>query len=387
MKKFPSKNCQKFAGAAQLLGIGLVFLSMATPDALAQGRAATVFVETVERSEIRDTQDVIGRLVATKRSDIATRIAGVVKSVEFKIGDQVASGRTLIKLDAARFEIEKRANEAAIVAAKAGLSVAQAKLKLAQQTFKRQADLKNSTAFSRSRFDDLKQAIEQSRSEVSLADAQMQMAKVGLDRANYQLTHTVIVAPFDGIAIARQAQPGEYLQAGGLVATLLDITDLEIAADVPGAIAEGLFPGTPVTASFESGLVRQLSVRTAIPVQNSSTRTRLVRFTVDLTGLQPSQIAVGGTITLKVPVSAARSVTTVPKDALLRGSDGWMVYAVEKNKALPRPVVLGQTVGNRMEVISGVKPGAVVVVRGNERLRPGQSVRAKPVAPPRPKQG
>jgi RND family efflux transporter MFP subunit len=386
MKNSLLRNRQAFAGAALLVGISIVVLA-ATQDARAQRRAATVFVETVDQSEIRDTQDVIGRLVATRRSDIATRIAGVVKSVAFRIGDQVANGRTLIKLDAARFEIEKRANEATIGAAEAGLSVARAKLRLAQQTFKRQADLKNSTAFSRSRFDDLKLAIEQSRSEVGQAGAQLQMAKVGLDRANYQLTHTVIVAPFDGIVIARQAQPGEYLQAGGMVATLLDIKDLEIAADVPGAIAEGLKPGTAVTARFESGIVRRVSVRTAIPVQNSSTRTRLVRFTVDLEGLQPSRVAVGGTITLEIPVSAVRTVTTVPKDALLRGRGGWMVFAVEKNTALARPVVLGQTVGNRMEVISGVKPGAVVVVRGNERLRPGQSVRAKRAAAPRPKQG
>ncbi len=383
MHKLVINRFQAVVGTVFLVGAA-VGLQGAVHGAVAQGRAATVFVDTIDERKIRDTQTVIARLVATRRSDIATRIAGVIKLVAFQIGDRVDSGRTLVKLDASRFEIEKRANEAAIIAAEAGLSVAQAKFKLAEQAFKRQAELRKSTAFSRSRFDDLKQAAAQSRSEIGLADAQLQMAKVGLDRANYELAHTVIAAPFDGIVIARQAQPGQYVQAGGTLATLLDIRDLEIAADVPGEIADGMVPGTKLEAVFESGTVRQVAVRTAIPVQNSSTRTRLVRFSVDLTGVPASQIAVGGTVTLKAPVSAARTVTTVPKDALLRGRGGWMVFVVREKKAVPAPIVLGQAVGDRIEVVSGAKPGDVVVVRGNERLRPGQNVRAQRVAAPRP---
>lgn len=383
MQSFVTKRFQAVVVTAFLFGV-MICMQIVTQNAVAQGRAATVFVDTVDERELRDTQAVIARLVATRRSDIATRIAGVVQSVAFQVGDRIDRGGTLIKLDARRFEIEKRANEAAIVAAEAGLSVARVKFRLAEQTFKRQASLKNSTAFSRSRFDDLQTSVEQSRSEISQADAQLQMAKVGLDRANYELTHTVISAPFDGIVIARQAQPGQYMAAGGTVATLLDLKDLEIAADVPAAIANGLVPGAQLEAVIENGTVRPATVRTAIPVQNSSTRTRAVRLSVDLSGVPATQIAVGGIVTLKAPVSAARTVTTVPKDALLRGRGGWMVFVVVENKAQPRPVVLGQAVGDRLEVKSGVKLGDVVVVRGNERLRPGQKVRAKRVVAPRP---
>lgn len=383
MQSFVTKQFHAATGAALLVGMSICG-QMITADARAQGRAATVFVDKVDEREIRDTQAVIARLVATRRSNIATRIAGVVQSVAFQVGDRIERGSTMVKLDARRFEIEKQANEAAIVAAEAGLSVARVKLKLAEQTFKRQARLKDSTAFSRSRFDDLKNSVEQSRSEIGQAQAQLQMAKVGLDRANYELTHTVVSAPFDGIVIARQAQPGQYMSAGGAVATLLDLKDLEIAADVPAVIADGLAPGTRIEAVFESGTVRSVTVRTAIPVQNSSTRTRAVRLSVDLSGVPATQIAVGGTVTLKAPVSAARKVMTVPKDALLRGRGGWMVFAIVENKAQPRPIALGQAVGDRLEVKSGVKLGDIVVVRGNERLRPGQAVRAKRVAAPRP---
>jgi RND family efflux transporter MFP subunit len=349
-------------------------------SALAQRGAAAVVVDTVARQRIHDTQTILGRIVATRRSDIATRIAGVVKSVSFKVGDRVARGSPLVTLDGSRFEIEKRANEAAISAADAAVAVARAKLALVEQGFKRQAGLKESTAFSRSRFDDLRQSVVQSRSELTEAIAKLHIAKVGLERAIYELEHTAIIAPFDGIVVIRQAQPGQYVQAGGTVASLLDTTDLEIVADVPGAIANGLQAGSKLEVVFDNGIVRPAIVRTAIPLENRSTRTRAVRFNADLGGMQPSHIVVGGNVALKVPVSAARKVTTVPKDALLRGRDGWMVFAVVDNKAEPRPVELGQAVLDRMEVISGLIPGDVVVVRGNERLRPGQAVSPRPAA-------
>lgn len=372
-----------------VLPIAMVVLGMPVVQqgALAQGRAATVFVDTVDRRKIRDTQSVIGRLVATRRSEIATRVAGIVREVTFRIGDPVARGRKLITLDGTQKGIEKAAAQAAIVAAEAGLKVAREKLKLAELAFKRQAELKSSTAFSRSRFDDARQTVAQLRSEIGQADAQLLMAKVGLDRANYELKHTEVLAPFDGIVIARQAQPGQYVQAGGAIAILLDISDLEISADVPGGIANGLRQGAKIDAIFETGIMRPVTVRTALPVQNGSTRTRQVRFKVDLGNVDPAQIAVGATVTLKVPVSAAREVTTVPKDALLRGSGGWMVFVVKNKKAVPTPVTLGQAVGERMEVVTGLKTSDVVVVRGNERLRPGQSVRPKNVQLPRQRQG
>lgn len=382
MRKFltQSSHAVVFAGA---LSAALLL----TSGASAQGRAAAVLVDTVEMREIRDTQAVIGRLVATRQSDVACRVAGVIKTVAFQVGDRVAKGFSLITLDATRLKIEKRASEAAIVAAQAAAKVAEAKLKLAEQAFERQAGLKNSTAFSRSRFDDLKQSAVQSRSELGEAEAKLELAKVGLARVNYELEHATVAAPFAGIVVARQAQPGQYVQAGGTIATLLDIDDLEIAADIPGQIANGLKPGTTLDAVFDNGDVRKVTVRTAMPVENRSTRTRPVRLKIKLAGMQTSHIAVGSAVTLKVPVSSSRQVATVPKDALLRGRRGWSVFVVKNNKAEPRPVVLGQAVSDRMEVRSGVEPGDIVVVRGNERLRPGQGVRPKHVAATRPKQG
>ncbi|MGI9411385.1 MAG: efflux RND transporter periplasmic adaptor subunit [Hyphomicrobiaceae bacterium] len=367
----------------------MVALMLSLPVAAnAQGRAATVLVDTVDEREISDTQAVIGQLVATRRAALATRIAGIIERVDFEVGDRISTGQELVKLDSSRIAIEMRAAEASIDVARAGLRVAEAKLKLAEQAFQRQAALRKSTAFSRSRYDDLKQEAVQASSERAQAEAQMQSAKSILERAAYELKHAVIKAPFDGIVIARVAQPGQYMSPGGAIATLLDVTNLEVEADVPSEIASSLGIGTKVSARFSNGTERDVLLRSAIPVQDVSTQTRPVRFTAKLDDLQASHIAVGSTVTLQLPVSAPRKVITAPKDALLQGRGGWIVYVVKDDKAVPQPVKLGQAVQNRIEIKAGLSPGQLVVVRGNERLRPGQPVKPKHVsATPQSKQG
>ena len=81
---------------------------------------------------------------------------------------------------------------------------------------------------------------------------------------------------------------------------------------------------------------------------------------------------------LKIPIGKLTGVVTVHKDAILVKKDQKHVYVVEAGKANIRLVTIGRSIGERFEVLKGLKPGDVVVIRGNERLRPGEIV--KPVS-------
>jgi len=362
--------------AGRLVGAVIALIAVvALPAAAgAQDRAAGVLVDSVEMRQIRDTQAVIGRLVATRQSSVASRIAGVINRVTFEIGDRVEEGQTLVEIDRERALLDKRTAEAAVGVAQAEIGVAEAKLKLAQQAFERQESLRTSTAFSRSRYDDLRQEAVQARSELARSEAQLQAAKSARDRTAYEIEHSVIRAPFTGVVIARLAQPGQYVAQGGVIATLLDVTNLEVEADVPSRIANGLRRGQTVAAQFENGVRKDVVLRSTIPVQNASTQTRPVRFGAQLDDLGANSIAIGTVVTLDLPVSAPREVVAAPKDALLQNRGSWAVYIVADGKAQMRRVELGQAVGDRIEIKSGLKAGEMVVVRGNERLRPGQAV-------------
>ncbi len=127
-----------------------VALMLASLPAAGQQRAAGVLVDQVDMREIRDTQSVIGRLVATRQSAVAARIGGVINAVSFTIGDTIAKGQTLAVLDTQRAMLAKRVAQASVGVAEAEINIADAKLKLAKQAFERQESLLKSTAFSRS---------------------------------------------------------------------------------------------------------------------------------------------------------------------------------------------------------------------------------------------
>ncbi|MEO1493192.1 MAG: efflux RND transporter periplasmic adaptor subunit [Pseudomonadota bacterium] len=356
--------------AIVLLGIG---------PAAAQGRAASVLVEEVDIRATSDTSPIIGQLVPSTQTDVASRRPGVTVEVLFKVGDRVAGGDPLVRLATDLQEIERSSGEAALEVAEAGVSAAEARLALALQGLARQERLKRSSAFSQGAFEDLQRSVEQAQSELAQANAEIRSARARLARVSFDLEQSIIRAPFNGVVIERMAQPGQYLNIGEAVAKLLDIDALEIEADVPTELIAGLTPRTEVTILFASGERGTATVRVALPVETISTRTRPVRFRTDLSGIDPQLIAVGKSLTLQIPVSAPRELLTVPKDALVQGPGGsWIVYVVVDGVAKMSPIKLGQAAGARMEVVSGLSPGDMVVVRGNERLRPDQPVNATP---------
>jgi len=364
-------------GTAKMICAGAVFC-LGTGLATAQEEPASVLVERVEARAITDTTPIIGQLTATVEASVATRTAGIVSEVRFQVGDGVSRGQLLARLDAELIEIRLRTARAALEAAEAGVAVAKARAKRAAQALERQSRLKGSTAFSKGQYEDLQQSAAEARSELARAEAEVGSAEAALERAQYDKEHAEIRAPFAGVVVTRAAQPGQYIALGESVATLLDTDRLEIEAEIPVDLVSGLDQDTEVIAGFAGGRRLEARLRSILPVETVETQTRPVRFTADLRALPSTELADGNSVILEIPVSAPREATMVPKDALVQSRDGWRVFVVEQGKAVPRPVRLGQPDGARMEVLSGLKPGEVVVVRGNERLRPGQPVEPEP---------
>ena len=103
------------------------------------------------------------------------------------------------------------------------------------------------------------------------------------------------------------------------------------------------------------------------------TRTRQVRFTPDIE-MTSRILAVNESVVLHLPRGPYREVVTVHKDAVITRQGQTFVYVAADGKADLRPIRTGEAVGGRFEIISGLAPGELTVIRGNERLRPGQDV-------------
>ncbi|MCH9000872.1 MAG: efflux RND transporter periplasmic adaptor subunit [Proteobacteria bacterium] len=342
--------------------------------AWAQGEAMLVRVDTVKWVPLSQTVPVIGRLVAQQAGVVAARINGPVEAFRVQVGDRIEAGQTIAVLNAAAIEARRDLYASRLNEARAMLSIEKAQLALARQDYKRNEKLKKSAAFNPARFDDSRQKVVIAKAEMRQAETAIVSAKADLELAEINLYNAEIRAPYAGVVTERLTEAGAYVQVGDPVIRMIGDRTLEVEADVPFQHLGGLEPGIEVRLRLDDGTEHSAVVRALVPSENPLTRTRAVRFVPDI-GKTLRPLAHEQSVTLSIPIGPARQVLSVHKDAIIKRRGQDIVFVVTGEGAEARPVRLGVAVGGRFEVLSGLSQGDRVVVRGNERLRPGAKVR------------
>jgi RND family efflux transporter MFP subunit len=340
----------------------------------AQQDATPVGVDKVLLEPQAQTMPVIGRFVAPGSGIVATRIAERVTEMTVRVGDRVRLDDVLAKLSADRMQSERTLRVADLRWAEAQITREKANLAKMQQTYARVTSLRGSTAYRKDRQEDTERDMEVAGSALGQAEADLLRAQADLNLADIALKDTTITAPYPAVVIVRHTVAGNYARVGDPIVTLLNDRDMEIEADVPAIRTGELLPGTKVRVTLQDGRMLNAAVRVVVQEENTRTRTRSVRLSPELGGRSGS-LASNQSVTVQIPIGGANEVVTVHKDAIVILKGRTMVYVVEDGKAAIRQVMTGNAIGARFEVKSGLKPGDIVVVRGNERLRPGQSVK------------
>ena len=364
-----------------LAALGPFAASLAPPAAAQGGRPpALVEVNPVREEPIAQTVPVVGRLVPREHGTVAAAIAGPVADLRIRVGQQVAAGEVLLVLarDLPEARLAQKRADQALEAAR--VRTAEAEVDLVRQELERLERLKGSSAFPKAAYDDKRQELVRRRSRVREAKAALDRARVQREMAEIELARTTIRAPYAGVVTARHVSPGGYVRAGDPVATLVDDRRLELEADVPTDRLAGLAPGREVRFELDDGSTHRAAVRALVPDENPLTRTRPVRF---IPRFAPDggygRPAANQSVVVHVPITARRTVASVHKDAVIRQRGRPLVYVVkgspEAARAEARPIRIGEAVGGRFVVLEGLDAGDLVVVRGNERITPGQAVR------------
>ena len=364
-----------------LVALGPFAASLAPPAAAQGGRPpALVEVNPVREEPIAQTVPVVGRLVPREHGTVAAAIAGPVADLRIRVGQQVAAGEVLLVLarDLPEARLAQKRADQALEAAR--VRTAEAEVDLVRQELERLERLKGSSAFPKAAYDDKRQELVRRRSRVREAKAALDRARVQREMAEIELARTTIRAPYAGVVTARHVSPGGYVRAGDPVATLVDDRRLELEADVPTDRLAGLAPGREVRFELDDGSTHRAAVRALVPDENPLTRTRPVRF---IPRFAPDggygRPAANQSVVVHVPITARRTVASVHKDAVIRQRGQPLVYVVkgspEAARAEARPIRIGEAIGGRFVVLEGLDAGDLVVVRGNERITPGQAVR------------
>jgi RND family efflux transporter MFP subunit len=341
--------------------------------AFAQGNAMRVRVDTVKLVPLTQTVPVIGRLVAQQIGVVAARINGPIDTFEVKVGDRVEVGQVIVVLNATAIMARRDLYAGKLSEAQAKLAVKKAELALARLNYKRHEKLKKSAAFSQARFDDAKQNVVIAKAEARQAETAIAAAEADLNLAEINLYNAQVRAPYPGVVTERLTEAGAYVQVGAPVIRMIGDQTLEIEAEVPFQRLAGIKPGVEVRLWLDDGTEHNAVVRALLPSENPLTRTRAVRFIPNI-GATLRPLAHDQSVTLDIPIGPERSVLSVHKDAIVTRQGKDTVFVAKDGEVEARQVKLGAAVGSRMEVLAGLGEGEQVVVRGNERLRPGAKI-------------
>ncbi len=367
---------QVLAVSAILVLLGLapgIASAEAKPDKAGEAKATQVVVDVVRNETLKQTVPILGRFVARQAGVVAARVAGSVAKFDIDVGDRVATGDVIAVLNKQRFEMRRDLQRAELNRFSAQFKTKKQQIILLKQELARLKSLSKSPAFSQARLDDKTQEVIVATSAAAEAEAQLAMSRADLRLTEIDLTDAIILAPYDGVVSVRHVSKGAYVSVGNSVVTLIGDQTMEIEVDVPTDRVAGLSANAEIIAVVDGERQLETRVRAVVPEENPRTRTRAVRLTPVFTS-KPPNFAANQSVTLLLPAGAERTVITVNKDAILSRKGKKLVVMAIDGKTQMREVRLGQAAGNRFVVRTGLKPGDLVVIRGNERLPPGTAI-------------
>ena len=346
----------------------LILLALAAVPALGQDGAppANVVTATAQSGSVTPQAVFVGTVYFPEVSAVAAEVAGRVEQVAFDEGDRMNRGQVMASLDTAILEKELAAQEAS-------LRQALASLEKARLDLSRMERLYGQRTVSEQEYDDARFTVLELEGQADALARQADTLRISLDKAHVR-------APFAGVVLERNVDRGEWLSAGATVATLARDDQVEVRVNVPAGVFRLARPGLAVEVEAAGVLLRG-RVASATPSGDQATRTFPVRILAK--GADGAKggagLAQGMEARVRLPVGGEVQAVLVPRDAVIPVQGQDMVYTVVDSKAQPLPVTVQAYNGMTAAVIGpGLAKDMPVVVKGHERLRPGQPVNVQP---------
>jgi HlyD family secretion protein len=373
-----------------LAGSGLGAWTWATRE-----RPIEVEVATVTERPVGTQAAVLnasGYVTARRRATVSSKITGKVIEVNVEEGMVVTQGQILARLD----DSTPRAALALAVAQaeSARKAVTENEVRLAQLrlTLRRIADLRKEGITTEAEVEQAQAEVDGTAARINALREQVNVAERQVALQQTDLDNTVIRAPFTGVAISKDAQPGEMVSpvsaGGGFtrtgICTIVDMRSLEIDVDVNESYINRVRPAQQVSAVLDAYPDWQIPghVITMVPTADRQKATVLVRIAFE--ALDPRILPdMGVKVTFlregnkDEEALAAQPVTLVPKAALQSDNTNSFVYVVTGDTVERRAVKAGGADGDRVEVLAALRAGERVVVSPPPGLTDGAKVVAK----------
>ena len=338
-------------------------------------RASLVEIEKVKVVKVSEKTNAIGRLVALDPIIVSSKINQEILKVHFKIGDDVKKNDLLFTLASKDIIRNIKQITAELKLEEKTLNLLKEQLSLRDSKAKNAKNLKERKIITQDNLDNVNISLLQNKQQIAQREYNIIKLKISLDENKENLTFAKILSPVDGNIISIQAQTGALISKGKILASILANGLNEIETDLRSELASQIIIGSEVNIINDKTNYKG-KVRGIVNSENIRTGTRKVRITLN-ESLPKSLSASGTRFSLEISIGKSLPRLLIPKDALISRGNKQIVYCFEKGLAKQKLVKIGISVGNKIEILGGLEEGQLVVVKGNENLRPNQSIKIK----------
>ncbi len=327
--------------------------------------------------------DLVGTVFALRTVTVRNELDGMVRYVGFESGAVVEEGQELLRQDDSTERADLDAARAAVRVAQAGVEHADAQIALAEVELRRLTTLGNG-AVAEVEVDRARTRLDTARAERVRWLAEADQARAREAQVQARMNKLTIRAPFRARTGLRTVHEGQYLAAGSEVVVLQELSDtIYLDFAVPQEFVPRVKVGTTVMAT---GVLLgpepvPITVVAADASVNRDTRNLRVRARVDN---RNGVLMPGMAVEVRVPVHEPSRVVVVPSTAVRRAAYGPFVFVVEPGegdgtmRARQRFVTLGQTIGDEVIVLEGLRDGERIAGAGSFKLRDGVKVMLRP---------
>jgi multidrug efflux system membrane fusion protein len=330
-------------------------------------RALTFPVDVIE-VEAKQVDYVVlapGSLEAFERVQVTSRVAGVVDRVAFTEGQEVKKGDLLVVIESERYQLAVNSAKATVAKTAAALADAEAMV-----TSREKASAEHPGLIPA-------EELATYKTKALTANADAMSASEALKVAMVNLRDAYVRAPIAGVMQTRTVETGQYVTTGVLMATLLRQEPMLLRFQVEPKDAPRLKPG--MIANFTLRETQRLyEAKITLVAASAEAATHTVGVTAEVVVADNKYwLRPGSFCDVAITIPATRDAVLIPRTAARATTNGYIVYVVEDEVAIERPVTLGMnTKDGRIEVRSGLKPKELLVIRGAEALTTGAKVKA-----------
>lgn len=302
---------------------------------------------------------LVGTLRPWRRAILSARVAGDVTALSVERGDRVAKGKLLGELRVPGLPQQ-------VASAVASEEVAEAMLVEQKDVADR---MKSVAAANSSAVSSLE--VSGASAKATTAAAKVQAAKAEAAKASAMLSDAKIIAPFEGVIVARLVDPGTSVAPGDRLVEIAEVATLRLIVDVPERDTGLVRPDAPVIVTVPSLGDRRIDAKVSRFAPSLDAATRTLRIEIDIAN--DGTLFAGAEARVRFAAPSGK-VLTIPDDALVVGAGGMFAFVARDGKAKRVAIQTGTDDGARIEVRQGLYPDDDVIIGGGGLLDDGAPV-------------